>query len=185
MRKSLTLIGVSLVVLAAALVGASAASANNFPIYHCPWTSPSLGTSYAGDAIYVYDGGGIHQPLTLHFGWGASKTALLNNFLAAQSAADGGTIYDSSGNVVWQYGGWGIGGDSSVWSSPFAATLQTPGGTTVNGVASTHNVPIPTLAPGTYDLTLELDLSKTVLDGFTQAKAGAWYKTTSCPFTVQ
>lgn len=176
--------------LGVAWVGASAASANNFPIYQCPWTSPSLGTSYAGNPIYVYDGGGIHQPLTLHFGWGASSERQVLDFLAAQYSLDGGTITDSNGNVVWSYEttpftGWGIGLDQPPWTAPFASTGMTPGGQIVNDWATVHNVPIPALLPGVYTLSFEVDLSARVLDGYTTAKPGAVYRTTNCTFTVQ
>jgi hypothetical protein len=196
MAKLIALLALSL----AALVGASAAGANNnFPIYHCPYTSPATGTSGAGQAIYVNPGGGIQQPLTLHFGWAASSQKQVNNFLAVQYAADGGTITDSSGNVVWSYEatpftGWGIGGDyPGVWTAPTYTTgLVTPGGQPTSGYVTVHNAPITDLATGTtnlpdgtYTLSLEWDISQRVLDGYSTATPGAVYKTTNCEFTVQ
>jgi hypothetical protein len=190
MRKLIVLFAVSL----AALVGASAAGANNFPIFKCPYTSTGGNGGFTGSPIFI--GGtnnSLQQPLVLHFGWVAQKSQQVQQFLNVQSMP-GATITETDVTpnvVVWSYPPWltGLG----IWSpiAPFSGGVD-PAGNPFNGFQTVWrntdadpNHPIGPLNPGTYSLSFEIDLKAGVNDGYGATAKGAVYKTTNCPFTVQ
>jgi hypothetical protein len=190
MRKLIMLFAVSLT----ALVGASAAGANNFPIFKCPYTTTVAGSNgFAGSSINI--GGAnnsLQQPLILHFGWLAQKSQQITQFLKAQSSR-GATITETDltpNQVVWSQAPWST-GFLDGWG-PIIPATGTFNGSTFTGFSTvwrsdTESVPnpIPTLSPGSYSLSFEVDLKTGVNDGVGGAGPGALYKTTNCPFTVQ
>ncbi|HEV8180628.1 MAG TPA: hypothetical protein VGP54_10065 [Gaiellaceae bacterium] len=192
MRKLIMLFAVSL----AALVGASAAGANNFPIFKCPYTSTAGGhNSFAGSPIFI---GGANnsqqQPLILHFGWLANKQQQVQQFLNVQSMPNDARITqtDSLGNpvaTVWDFPSWLQSG--GIWD-PIVPATGTFNGATFNGFSTVWkntdadpSNPIPTLSPGTYSLSFGIYIAQGVNDGNGGAGKGFVYQTLNCPFTVQ
>ena len=115
----------------------------------------------------------------LRLGWGTNTEAQSYSFLAAQSGTL--SITGDNGTQSWT---WGV-GDTTNWTTP--ALMSAPGNT-VNGgkpLWVTFTVLRVTLPPGSYTVSANFAVDKTVQDGSKQPTlAGSWFSTSSCTLTI-
>ena len=178
---------VPLLIVLCGLVAAGAASAapsdyQNISPYRCPTSTGGFGP--AQPVLSASESGGL--PVDLHFGWASLRTVQLDKFLAVQNGSV--TLTDPSGAVVfsdvWATGataGWG----------PYTSTQVTADGTHFYSGWGTRRDeilgPLSNPVPGTdatYHLSMDLELTKAVNDGFGASQPGPWIKITDCPLVV-
>jgi hypothetical protein len=115
----------------------------------------------------------------LRLGWGTNTQAQSSNFLAAQSGTL--SITGANGSQSWT---WGV-GDTDDWTTP---VLMSAPGNTVNGgkpLWVTFTFLQVTLPPGTYTVSANFAVDRTVQDGSKQPiRPGSWFSTSGCTLTV-
>ena len=123
------------------------------------------------------------QPFTtgnyLRIGWGTITEAQSYNFLAAQSGTL--SITGPNGSQSWTWAA----GNTANWTVP--ALVSAPGNQLNGGkpIWFTGAFFQVNLAPGSYTISANLAINKTVQDGGGAIKAGSWFTTSACSLVVQ
>ena len=160
-----------LALVSAALVATNAASA--FVTNPGPGTWRSLTTCLNGGTITLTSG------QYLRIGWGTITETQSYNFLDAQSGTV--SITGTNGSQSWT---WGV-GDTTNWTVP--ALVSAPGNQLNGGkpIWFTGAFLQVTLPPGSYTISANLAINKTVQDGGGSVKQGSWFTTSACSLVVQ
>jgi len=193
-RLAAALVGMLVSSLALAVAAGATPTVQKITPYMCPVSSGGFNTGYDQNGNPVPDhpvvsaaeSGGL--PVSLQFGWGATQTSQLNNFLKYEKGTVSvGPILGSSSTFAdaWDPA------DTSGWSAYFAQPLQLPNGQSFGGYGTKRFESIGYLSnpnPGTsitYYLNMTWILSKTVTDGpGSTVKAGPIITITNCPIEV-
>lgn len=123
-------------------------------------------------------------PVRLQYGWAALQTQQLDQFLAVQNGTL--TLTTSAGDPVYSKT-WAT-GETTGWSS-YSPQQLTPsatqdGATYYDGWATWRNEDFGQLQTGTYYLSMDLQLTTGVNDGFGAGTPGSWIKLTNCELIV-
>lgn len=182
MRKLLAVL-VAAVAGVAALAGTSSADTGYQVInpYRFPTSCGGLGGGPW--VVSAAESGGL--PVEMKFGWAALQQPQLDKFLAVQNGTM--TLTAPDGTIVFS-DSWTT-GDATGWSA-YTQTQVTPDGTHFFDGWGTRKLEdfgaLSNPDPGTdavYSLSMDLELTKTVNDGFGSYK-GAWVKLANCPLIV-
>jgi hypothetical protein len=164
----------------AVLVGASTASAT-IPNPQAPgnWGTLTSCTPSGGQVVVAAGDQTFNTGDYLRLGWGTSTQAQSYNFLAAQRGTL--SITGTNGTQSWT---WAF-GDTSNWTAP--ALLRAPGNTLNGGgpLWQTFTFLQVTLPAGTYTVSANFEVNKTLQDGSQQpVRPGSWFSTSSCTLTI-
>lgn len=189
MSKLIVAVVVALAGVAVLAGGASAATIQKITPYMCPVSSGGFNTGSNGPdhpVVSAAESGG--DPVSLQFGWGATQTSQLDNFLKHENGTVSvGPTPGSNSNFADAWNPT----NTSGWSAYVPQTLQLPNGQTFNGYGTKRVESIGTLSnptPGTsitYYLNMTWNLTQTVTDGpGSKVKAGPIITITNCPIEV-
>ena len=168
--------------VAVAIVGAviGTAKANIDPAGY-QTMSPFRCPEFGGPGIQFgvdQEGNGVR----LRYGWGATKRQHLDHFLQVQS----GTVTLTGPNGFSITDQWSV-GSATGWTAPpyTQGTGIAPSGKQVPIFRTDKFTNFGTNLPaGDYSLTMDLQVSQAVPDGYHSTGPGSWLKVTNCPVTI-